>query len=262
MARRLHGGRLQALGGLLGARRARPRQGRRLLAARRRSTASTTTGRIFSSHGYGNTAATPQGTPVLFQAGSSARGRRFGATHGECIFLSGSSVEELRGYVTVDPGPKRSEVGRDPQSLKTLAGVATVIAPTREAAQRKHQAILDCQSPERSPIASYAWFTGLDLSAYDPSTAMEDLHTELGQTQIARFKGQTVGEVLKAWHEHGVRGNAIVGSPEDVADELCALADGADLDGFLINPLIQPGTTSRLHRARAADPQAARRVPG
>jgi FMN-dependent oxidoreductase (nitrilotriacetate monooxygenase family) len=197
-------------------------------------------GPFFSSHGYGNTASTPQGTPVLFQAGSSPRGRRFGATHGECIFLSGSSVEELAGYVT-SIREEAAKAGRDPSSLKTLAGVATVVAPTREAAERRHREILDCQTPEIT-VASYAWFTGLDLSSYDPATPMEDLHTELGQTQTTRFKGQTVGDVLRKWHEHGVRGNTIVGSADDVTDELCALADGADLDGFLINPLIMPGT--------------------
>ena len=73
---------------------------------------------------------------------------------------------------------------------------------------------------------------------------MEELHTEMSQTQIERFKGQTVGEVIGAWHRHGVRADAIVGSPEDVADELCGLAEGADLDGFLITPLIQPGSTT------------------
>jgi alkanesulfonate monooxygenase SsuD/methylene tetrahydromethanopterin reductase-like flavin-dependent oxidoreductase (luciferase family) len=119
--------------------------------------------------------------------------------------------------------------------------VAMVIAATHEEAERKHQEILSYQTPEIT-VASYAWFTGLDLSSYDPSTPMEELHTELGQTQIARFKGQTVGEVLKAWHEHGVRGNTVVGSPEEIADEFCALAEGADLDGFLINPLILPGS--------------------
>jgi FMN-dependent oxidoreductase (nitrilotriacetate monooxygenase family) len=199
-------------------------------------------GSFFSSHGYGNTAATPQGTPVLFQAGSSARGRRFGAKHGECIFLSGSSAQELAGYVSSIREEAALE-GRDPSQIKTLAGVATVVAPTREAAHRKHQEILDCQTPAIT-IASYAWFTGLDLSAYDPGTPMSELRTELGQTQVARFAGLTVGDVLKEWHEHGVRGNTVVGSPEDVADELCALVEGADLDGFLINPLIQPGTTT------------------
>jgi long-chain alkane monooxygenase len=199
-------------------------------------------GRYYRSHGYGNSSYTPQGTPVLFQAGSSTRGRQFGATHGECIFVSGSGAKELRGYVE----GVRSEavkVERDPRSLKVLAGVAVVVAPTREQAQRKHQAILDAQRPEIT-VASYAWFTGLDLSSYDPNTPMSELHTELGRTQVTRFGDQTVGEVLKEWHEHGVRARAIVGSAEDVADELCALVEDADLDGFLINPTIQPGTIS------------------
>lgn len=199
-------------------------------------------GPYFTSHGWGNAASTPQGTPVLFQAGSSGRGRQFGAKHGECIFLSGSGVEQVRGYATA-VREEAAKAGRSPESLKALAGVTIVVAPTREAAQKKHEEILDSQTPEIT-LASYAWFTGLDLSSYDPATPMEDLHTEMSQTQIERFKGQTVGDVLAAWHRHGVRADAIVGSPEDVADELCALAEGADIDGFLITPLIQPGSTT------------------
>ena len=158
------------------------------------------------------------------------------------ITIAGSSAQELAGYVA-SIRAEAAQAGRDPSQIKTLAGVATVVAPTREAAQRKHREILDCQTPEIT-IASYAWFTGLDLSAYDPATPMSELRTELGQTQITRFAGLTVGDVLREWHEHGVRGNTVVGSPEDVADELCALVEGADLDGFLINPLIQPDTTT------------------
>ncbi|HEV2591394.1 MAG TPA: NtaA/DmoA family FMN-dependent monooxygenase, partial [Gaiellaceae bacterium] len=153
-------------------------------------------GPFFKSHGWANAAYTPQGTPVLFQAGSSGRGRRFGATHGECIFISGSTVESLRGYATA-VREEAVSVGRDPQSLKALAGVTVVVAPTREAAQKKHKEILDTQNHDIT-VASYAWFTGLDLSSYDPSTRMEELHTEMSQTQIERFKGQTVGQVLEA----------------------------------------------------------------
>jgi hypothetical protein len=52
-----------------------------------------------------------------------------------------------------------------------------------------------------------------------------------------------VGSVLRKWHEHGVRGSTMVGSAEEIADGLCALVEQADLDGFLVNPLIQPGST-------------------
>ena len=197
-------------------------------------------GPYYRSHGYASSSATPQGTPVLFQAGSSSRGRLFGATHGECIFISGSGVDELRGYVS-GIRSDAARLGRDPHSLKVLAGIAMVVAPTREQAQRKHAEIVDAQRPEIA-VASYAWFTGLDLAAYDPATPMQELHTELGQTQVTRFGTRTVGEVLREWHEHGVRAKPIVGAAEDVADELLGLVHGADLDGFLINPMIQPGS--------------------
>src|SRR5690606_36407978 len=52
-------------------------------------------GPYFRSRGYSNSSYSPQGTPVLFQAGSSDRGRQFGGKHGECIFLGGGTVEKL-----------------------------------------------------------------------------------------------------------------------------------------------------------------------
>jgi alkanesulfonate monooxygenase SsuD/methylene tetrahydromethanopterin reductase-like flavin-dependent oxidoreductase (luciferase family) len=103
--------------------------------------------------------------------------------------------------------------------------------------------VADAQNPEVT-VASYAWFTGLDLSSYDPLTPMSELRTELSQTQVARFADKTVGDVLGDWHAHGVGARPIVGTPEQVADRMIALADGADLDGFLFAPVIPPASTS------------------
>ncbi|MGG7510738.1 NtaA/DmoA family FMN-dependent monooxygenase [Plantibacter sp. YIM 135249] len=198
-------------------------------------------GPYFRSHGYGNTSYSPQGTPVLFQAGSSARGKEFGGRHGECIFLGGSSVAKLAEHVR-GIRAEAVAVGRAADSVKIMAAFSCVVGATRDEAQRKYQEILDAQTPEVA-VASYAWFTGLDLSSYDPNTKMSELHTEMSQTQIARFGDQTVGDVLKDWHAHGVRSTPVVGTPEEIADEICALAEGADLDGFLLTPVIQPGST-------------------
>lgn len=198
-------------------------------------------GPYFRSSGYGNTSYSPQGTPVLFQAGSSDRGREFGGRHGECIFLGGGSVAKLAEQVRAI----RAEAvagGRAADSIKLMAAFSCVVGSTHEEAEQKYREVLDAQTPE-SAVASYAWFTGLDLSSYDPSTPMTDLHTELSQTQVARFAGLTVGDVLKDWHAHGVRSKPVVGTPEEVADAICELADGADLDGFLLTPVIQPGST-------------------
>lgn len=198
-------------------------------------------GAYFRSHGYGNASYSPQGTPVLFQAGSSDRGRQFGGKHGECIFLGGGTIAKLAGQVK----SIRDEAvanGRDPNSIKIMSAFSCVVAATDEEAKRKHQEILDAQTPEVA-VASYAWFTGLDLSSYDPATKMSDLRTELSQTQVARFGDMTVGDVLKDWHAHGVRTNPVVGTPERIADLIIETAEGADLDGFLFTPLIQPAST-------------------
>lgn len=198
-------------------------------------------GPYFRSHGYGNTSYSPQGTPVLFQAGTSPAGRQFGGRHGECIFLGGGTVEKLAENVRLIRAEAVAN-GRAPDSIKLMSAFACVIGATTDEAHRKYQAILDSQRPEVA-VASYAWFTGLDLSSYDPSTPMTDLHTELSQTQVSRFAGLTVGDVLKDWHEHGVGVKPYVGTAEEIADQLCALADGADLDGFLLTPVVQPGST-------------------
>lgn len=199
-------------------------------------------GPYFSSHGYGNTAYSPQGTPVLFQAGSSSAGRQFGGRHGECMFIGSGPVDQLAGHTRAIRAAA-VDAGRSSDAVKVMSAFSCVIGKTSQDAQRKHQRILDSQNPDVA-VASYAWFTGLDLSSYAPDTPMTELHTEMSQTQVARFAGLTVHDVLKDWHVHGVGANPVVGTPEEIADHMCALAEGADLDGFLLSPLVQPGSTT------------------
>ena len=198
-------------------------------------------GTYFRSHGYGNTSRSPQGTPVLFQAGASPAGREFGGKHGEAIFVGSGSVEQLLGHSSAirDEAEKN---GRARTDVKIMSAFAAVVGSTEEEARRKYAEVADAQNPEVT-VASYAWFTGLDLSAYAPDTPMSELSTELSQTQVARFADKTVGDVLGDWHAHGVGARPLVGTPEQIADRMIELADGADLDGFLFAPTIPPAST-------------------
>lgn len=198
-------------------------------------------GPYFRSSGFGSTSYSPQGTPVLFQAGTSERGRQFGGLHGECIFMGGSSAEKMAKQVAA----VRAEAvdnGRDANDVKIMAAFSCVIGDTEEDARKKFDEILAAQDP-RVAVASYAMFTGLDLSSYSPDTPMTELSTEMSQTQISRFEGLTVGDVLADWHAFGVRGKPIIGSAEQVADEIIERAETADLDGYLITPIVQPMST-------------------
>src|SRR5699024_2876536 len=142
-------------------------------------------GPYFRSDGYGNSAYSPQGTPVLFQAGMSPAGRSFGGRHGECMFVGGGSVEQLAEHSRAIRAAA-VEAGREPDSVKIMAEFRCVIGQTTEDAKRLYQEVLDSQSREVT-VASYAQFTGLDLSSYHPDTSMTDLHTEMSQSQVSRF---------------------------------------------------------------------------
>lgn len=199
-------------------------------------------GPYFHCDGYGNTAYSPQGTPVLFQAGASPAGRKLGGRHAECIFIGSGPVAQLAEH-TAAIRAEAVAAGRKATDVKVMSAFSCVVGSTRQDAQRRYRAVLDTQSREVT-VASYAMFTGIDLSRYPADTPMTELSTQMSQTQVTRFAGRTVGEVLADWHTHGVGTRPVLGSAEEIADEICALAEGADLDGILLDPIVQPGSTT------------------
>lgn len=198
-------------------------------------------GPYFHCHGYGNTSYSPQGTPVLFQAGSSPAGQAFAGRHAEAAFLGGGSAA-VQAEQAAAIRAEAVRAGRRADAVTIMSSFDCVVAPTHDEAVAKHEAILASQDPAVA-VASYAMFTGLDLSAYDADTPMAELRTELSQTQVTRFAGMTVGEVLADWATHGVGAAPFVGSAVEVADHLCVLTEEADLDGILLHPQVQLSST-------------------
>lgn len=201
-------------------------------------------GPFFSTRGYSNTPPSVQRTPVLFQAGSSRAGIAVGARHAECVFLQGSTPQRLAEHVrTLDA--LAVGAGRAPGSVRSMVGLSVVVAPTREQARARYAEYLDLQTRE-SAIASYALFTGVDLGAHDPAAPFAGISTEMGQSQVDRHRGTaggpTVGEVIEAHRTRGSRGLVAVGSPDEVADTVLDLVDSTGVDGFLLEPYVQPGS--------------------
>lgn len=196
-------------------------------------------GPYFSCEGYGNASYSPQGTPVLFQAGSSERGVTFAGRHAECVFLGGGDVESLRRQ---SRAVRQAAAEADRTEPKVVCAFSCVVGDTEAEAVAKRRRQLDSQRSDVA-AASYAMFTGLDLSSVDKETRMRDLSTELSRTQLDRFEDRTAGDVLDDWHENGVRPAPIVGTATQIADVLCAMADEAELDGFMLTPIIQPSST-------------------
>ncbi|PXA73273.1 NtaA/DmoA family FMN-dependent monooxygenase [Cryobacterium arcticum] len=188
----------------------------------------------------------PQRTPVLFQAGSSGRGLEFAARNAECVFLQGTSLAKVAASVT-EIHAKAQGFGRAPGSVKILVGLSVFTAPTHEEAVRKYQDLLDLTTDEFA-AAAYVANTGINLLALDPSQPLPKIDAQQGQSNVDRYRSQngekelTVREILDEFKSRGLRGLVLVGTPEEVADQMEDYADQTGLDGFLFEPHIVPGT--------------------
>ena len=184
----------------------------------------------------------PQRTPVICQAGASGRGIRFGAEHAEAIFIvprdiaaAARQVAEIRAAAV--------EAGRGADDIKVIQGVAVIVAPTDEEAQRRAEACRRHASRE-GQLALFCGWAGVDLAA--PPGA-EQAGTGSTPIEGARQAAQRLaadrerrvaelGETLAI----GSGFPKLIGSPVTVADELERWVDETDVDGFNISAVVQP----------------------
>jgi FMN-dependent oxidoreductase (nitrilotriacetate monooxygenase family) len=197
-------------------------------------------GRYYSAHGYFNCEPSPQRTPVLLQAGSSATGRAFAAANAELVFLQGRDANTLREQVS-DLRARAVEQGRGADSIKGIVGLSVVPGRSRAHAQEKLEEYLSYVNPEAARVY-YASMTGVDLASLDPEAAFSTVHTEGGRTQVERYKELSVREATADFLRRGMREFILVGTPSDVADEIEDLVAQTDVDGFNYTPFVCPGS--------------------
>ncbi|RKR75032.1 NtaA/DmoA family FMN-dependent monooxygenase [Frondihabitans australicus] len=226
-------------------------------------------GSHFRSSGYFTVPPSPQRTPVLFQAGTSARGREFASRNAEAVFVQYTTGPQTAANVA-DIRARATAQGRDPQSIVTMVGLSVTVAPTSAEAHRL-RAEFDAMQNDEVVSVLYAGNTGIDLLALDPSRDLTQLRDsgssslvgQIAQSNIDRFlptdgtPAPTVREILDDLKGKGTRGLQLVGDPIEVADALEAIMDETDLDGFLIEPLF--GTADCEDFATLVVPELRRR---
>ena len=186
----------------------------------------------------------PQRTPVLFQAGSSPSGRDFAARNAEGTFLATPREGDGRA-VTRDLRQRAVAAGRDAEDLVCIQLVTIIVGSSEQEARRKEREVDDWLSID-AMLAHVSANIGVDLSTIDPQRRIGDLRPEEITVPAVRSmidgsgitKDQTFGELGKLL-SHNLR---VVGSPEQVADQLEQWAREADLDGFNIAFTSTPGS--------------------
>jgi FMN-dependent oxidoreductase (nitrilotriacetate monooxygenase family) len=184
----------------------------------------------------------PQRTPLLYQAGASKRGRAFAARHAEAIFLNGQTKPILAKAVR-DIRTATKDFGRDPYDIRLFAGLTVIVAPTRAEANDLH-AEYSRYVDQKGQLALLSGWTGIDFSTYSPDQALQYVESNAIQSMVENFTLRSdrpvkVGD-LATLSRVGARSPFVVGSPQDVADELIAWADETDVDGFNLFRLVAP----------------------
>jgi FMN-dependent oxidoreductase (nitrilotriacetate monooxygenase family) len=203
-------------------------------------------GKYFSVHGPHNVPRPPQGHPVLVQAGGSDDGRELAAEHAEAVFSASQSLEEALDYAG-DLRKRAVRFGRTPDSLLVLAGLATIIGSTEAEAKRRQEELRELIPLEYS-LARLAGVLQIDPKRLKLDERLPDdipLPADGGHTffqatlALARREGLTVRGLIRALNG-GTGHRTIIGTPEDVADDIETWFQAGAADGFNLMPDVLP----------------------
>ncbi|MGU3537558.1 LLM class flavin-dependent oxidoreductase [Methylobacterium sp. A54F] len=186
----------------------------------------------------------PQRTPVLYQAGTSSRGRLFAARHAEAIFLNGHT-RPIAAQAVRSIREAAREAGRDPYDIRMFLGATVIVAPTRAEAldlRDSYARYLDVEGQ----LALVSGWTGIDLAGLKPGEALAYAKTNAMRSLVENLTAPgeppfTLAD-FATFGPRGARAPFIVGSPSEVADELLDWAEATDVDGFNLTRAVAPET--------------------
>jgi FMN-dependent oxidoreductase (nitrilotriacetate monooxygenase family) len=184
-----------------------------------------------------NLSRSPQGQPVIFQAGVSEEGRNLAAQVAEGIYAPGGSLADAQAYYT-DIKRRTAEAGRDPDHIKIFIHGGPVVRGTDEAAQRRAAEIFaEDNDFDRSLALLGRAFGAHDFSRYDLDAPFPDvahLAEKGGRTGAAKIienaRGRTLRQVVESFAER--RSSPFVGAPDTVADTIEAWFAAGTFDGI------------------------------
>ncbi|WP_406128426.1 NtaA/DmoA family FMN-dependent monooxygenase [Streptomyces sp. NBC_00989] len=212
-------------------------------------------GRHFDIAGEFTVPRSPQGHPVVIQAGDSGEGREFAAQTADVIFTRHGTLEDGRAFYA-DVKGRLAKYGRSADDLKIMPGVSVVLGDTAAEAQERAAEIRRQQVSPQNAILALEQIWGTDLSSYDPDGPFPDSDPvpESSITQGRTRRGDTVA-LAEKWRalsrEKGlsIRQTVIetsgrqsfIGTPEAVAAELETFVRQDAADGFILVPHLTPG---------------------
>jgi alkanesulfonate monooxygenase len=200
-------------------------------------------GRHFKVAGPLNVPRTPQGRPIIVQAGASDEGQELAAETADVVYAAASRLEDAQAFYR-SVKSRMAKFGRDEDQLKIMPGLLTVIADTEEAAQKKYAALQEVIDP----YVGLSYLTSLfgDLSGYDldgPVPKSLPIPPMMSRAVVMHEMALRKGLTLRQLYQSVAIGNAhhvVIGTPEMVADAMQEWFEGGGADGFNVLPALSP----------------------
>lgn len=200
-------------------------------------------GTHFSVAGPLNIQRSPQGEPVIFQAGDSDQGRHLGASHADAIFTHAQNIEQAQAFYADIKG-RAAALGRNPEEIVILPGFSVFVGDSDEHARDLERHWRDHDHSFAQALGelgrAFGWhdFRQYDLDAPFPAAALEhaklSFYTQAKKlTENAVAQGLTLRQVVEGTRSG--RRNPFVGSAQTVADEIARWFTGRALDGLNIH---------------------------
>ncbi|MET0290201.1 MAG: LLM class flavin-dependent oxidoreductase [Pseudoxanthomonas sp.] len=203
-------------------------------------------GEFFGVQGPLNIERSPQGQPVLFQAGASEDGRALAAREADAIFTGSVSDEVAAKKYYDDVKARAASHGRDPDKLVLLPSITPVLGGTEAEAKQRYEEFNELLDINIALKFLSRYFSLFDFSPYPLDEPPPDLlaigkdsfksNTEK-YARIVREEKLTLRQLALRVASSEVD---FVGTPEQIADKLQRLFEQRIVDGYIVSPYIQP----------------------
>lgn len=202
-------------------------------------------GRYFKVRGPLNVVRSPQGRPVVVQAGASGPGKALAARVADCVFSAQSNLSEGKAFY--DEIKRRAvEHGRRPEDVKVMPGLAPIIGRTQEEADELQARFQSLITDEQALRTLYRISGGLDLTTFPLDGPMPELPISNGAqarqkilVDIAARENLTLRQAAHRFAQ-GQAHHHVCGTVETVADVMQEWFEAEACDGFCMMPTYYP----------------------
>ena len=201
----------------------------------------------------------PQGRPVIFQAGDSDEGREFAASSADAIFSRHATMAEGQAFYR-DVKGRLASYGRTPDELLILPAATFVLGDTQAEAEERAHEVRHAQVSGATAIKLLEQLWNRDLSSYDPDGPLPEIDPDLGEHTVAQGRASVRMHrdplaTAREWRERAAAGGlsirqlmveigarqTFVGTPQQVADAIDERVQHDASDGFILVPHVTPG---------------------